>query len=249
MIDTILAHDPTGGGVMAVVPGSSFTIKEHGFLVGYFYDGISAEEVTITNPQNPKWDPAGFTLVPTSTGTEVIAGTPYKPMPKRVPVRKGDVLVFTATSGANPIHLGVYVEYPGGKFGSFKLRPDQDMEPGLLVTRATVAGGTNCAIGTIVQGATNLEDFPQGRLLTPVSVASNATFTTTAFLGLRKYGGDNVMFVMPIPLDDVAAAWRDNKLPLGLFTVTQGDAIELFWMSATAEQPTADITFAYAPPA
>lgn len=248
MIDTILAHDPTGGGVMAVVPGSSFTIKENGFLVGYFYDGISAEEVTITNPQNPKWDPAGFSVPPTTTGTAVIRGKPFTLFRKRLPVRKGDVLVFTATSGANPIHLGVYVEYPGGKYGPFKLRPDQDMAPGLLVTRTTVAGGTNCAIGTIVQGATNLEDFPQGRILTPVSVTPNATFTTTAFLGLRKYGGDNVLFVMPIALDDVANAWEEGLLPLGLFTVTQGDAIELFWMSATAEQPTADITFAYAPP-
>jgi len=30
-----------------------------------------------------------------------------------------------------------------------------------------------------------------------------------------------------------------------LFTVTTGDSIELFWISVTAEQPTAEIDFVY----
>lgn len=241
-IDTILAYAATGGGVMAVVSPTSLTIKSDGHIVGYFYDGISAESVAITNANNPSWEAAGVTLPATSDGTAVGAGDPFRWLPHKIPVKKGDVLVLTSTSGANPVHCGIYVEYSGGL--GFSIRPTQE-GAAYYVTKATAAGGTNCAAGTIVQGATNVTGFGQGRTYTPVQVKANAAFTTTAFLGLRKLGGDNYLFIVPIGLTDVADDMKAAVLPKGLFTVTQGDAIEVFWSSATAEQPTAEITFAY----
>ena len=242
MIDTILAYDATGGGVMAVVPPCSLTIKMDGKIVGYFYDGISAEDVTITNASNPAWDAAGIRLPATSDGTAVGAGDPFRWLTHKIPVKKGDVLVLTSTSGANPVHCGLYIEYPGGL--GFSLRKELEGDA-YLTFRTTVAGGTNCAAGTIVQGATNVTNFGQGRTYTPVEVKAAGAFTTTAFLGIRKLGGENVLFIVPVGLTDVANDMKRALLPKGIFTVTQGDAIELFWSSVTAEQPTASIIFAY----
>lgn len=240
-IDTILGYDATGGGVMTVVAPTSLTIKDDGYLFGYFLDGISAQRVIVTNPANTKWDATGLVLYPTSDGTAVGAGVQWQLLKHKVPVKQGDVLILTSVSGANPIHCGLYVDYPPF---SFKLRADEPSEMAYGYTRTTVAGGTNCAAGTIVQGATNLANFPD-RILTPVKIHANAAFTTTAMLGIRKLGTGTI-FIVPIGLTDVANDWWSPELPLGLFTVTQGSSIELFWCSVTAEQPTAQIDFAYA---
>jgi len=242
MLDTILAYDATGGGVLAVVPPTSLTIKKDGHLVGYFYDGTIAEDVVVTNANNPAWEAAGFKLQATSDGTAIGAGDCLRWLTHKVPVKKGDVLVLTSTAGAAAVYCGIYVEYSGG----MAFAPRGELEgTGHLVTKTTTAGGTNCAAGTIVQGATNVTGFGQGRTYTPVQIKANAAFTTTAFLGLRKLGGDNVLFIMPVGLTDIANDMKRNLVPKGIMTVTQGDSIEVFWASVTGEQPTADITFAY----
>jgi hypothetical protein len=244
MIDTILGYDALGGGVLTVVAPTSLTIKADGYLFGYFLDGISVQRCIITNPANTKWDPTGLVLFPTTDGTAVGAGVQWQPLKHRVPVKEGDVLIMTGVSGANPMHCGLYVDYEPF---SFKLRPDEPTELAYAYTRATVPGGTNCAAGTLVQSATNLTSFPD-RILTPVKIHANAAFTTTAMIGIRKLG-TGVMFILPIGLTDVTNDWWSYDLPLGLFTVTKGSSIELFWCSVTAEQPTAQIDFAYPVPA
>ena len=242
MIDTILAYDATGGGTLAVVAPTSLTIKKDGFLVGYYYDGISAEDLTVTNGNNTDWEAAGFKLPATSDGTAVGAGDAIRWFTHKIPVKKKDVLTLVGTSGANPVYAGIFIEYPGG----LQFRPRGVLEGNaFLVTKGTTAGGTNCAAGTIVQGATNITGFGTGRTYTPVQVKSNAAFTTTAFLGIRKHSGDNVLFIMPIGLTDVANDMKAGLVPLGIMTIESQDEIEVFWASATAEQPTADITFAY----
>lgn len=245
VLDTILTYDATGGGTQAVVPPTSLTIKgpstQEAFIVGYFCDGISVNDITITCATNPDWEPAGFTLPATSDGTAIGAGDSWRPLPHKIGVRGGDVLVIVSTSGANPCYAGLYIEYPGDP--AYAVRPAQEGKAH-YVTKASVAGGTNCAAGTIVQGATNLTGFMQGRTYTPVMVKANAAFTTTAFLGIRKLGAP-FLFIVPIPLTDVAADFKNLVLPKGIMTVTQGDQVEVFWSSATAEQPTADVVFAY----
>jgi len=241
-IDTILAYDATGGGVLAVVPPTSLTIKKDGHIVGYFYDGTIAEDVVVTNANNPSWEAAGFKLQSTSDGTAIGAGDCIRWLTHKVPVKQGDTLVLTSTSGAAPVYCGIFVEYKGG----LGFAPRGELEgQAYLVTKATTAGGTNCAAGTIVQGATNMTGFGQGRTYTPVQIKANAAFTTTAFLGIRKLGGDNYLFIMPVGLTDIANDMKRNLVPKGVMTVTQGDAIEVFWASVTAEEPTADIMFAY----
>jgi hypothetical protein len=247
MLDTILGYDATGGGVAAVVPPTSLTTKGAGTIVGYFYDGISAEEVTITCPTDEDWPAAGFSLPATSDGTAVGAGLQWMPLDVQVPVKANKALVLTTTSGGNPVHVGVYVDYPGlgGASAPFSIRQPGSAK-GIPWTRSTVAGGTNCAAGTIVQGATNLTNFGN-HTWTPVAINANAAFTTTAFLGIRKLGGANLLPIFPVGLTDVANDMRGYGLPHGIGqTYTGNDAMEIFWSSVTGEQPTANITFARA---
>ena len=248
MLDSIVGYDATGGGVLAVVAPTSLTIKgdnsQVAYIVGYAYDGISAEEVTITNAQNRDWPAGGVSLPATSDGTAVGAGMPWLPLDVQIPVRGGDVLVLTSTSGANPVHLVLYLDYPPY---SFQLRDPLAPIKGYCWTRITAAGGTNCAAGTTVQGATNLTAFGD-YVWTPVAINAAAAFTTTAFLAVRKLGGPSNLVFWPIGLTDVANDMRGYILPKGLgLTFTKGDAMEIFWISATAEQPTANVTFARAP--
>jgi len=236
---SIMGYDATGGGVMTVVSPTSLTVKEDGNIVGYALDGISVQRCVITIPQSTKWDPTGLVLYPTSDGTAVGAGRQWMPLKHKVPVKKGDVIVMTSVSGANPCHCILYLEYGSG----FSVRPDAPSEAGLYYTRTTVAG-TNCAAGTLVQVG-DLTTFPD-RILTPVSIHANAAFTTTAFVAMRKSGSGDIT-IWPIGLTDIANDWTSPGLPKGLFTVTKGDSIELWFSSVTAEAPTAQIDFVYAP--
>jgi hypothetical protein len=245
-LDSIVGWDATGGGVLTVVNSTSLTVKggadQIAYIVGYSLDGISVRRVTVTNAANPSWDATGLVLYPTTDGTAVGAGAQWQPLKHKVPVRGGDVLVMTSLAGANPVTCILYLDYP--PYG-FSVRPDSPTEEGLYYSRTTVAGGTNCAAGTAVQGATSLGNFPN-RMLTPVSIHANAAFTTTAMLGIRKLGTGYLTY-WNIGLTDIANDWWTFSLPKGLFTVTKGDSIELFWISDTAEQQTAQIDFVYPP--
>lgn len=245
VLDTILTYDAANGGVQTVVPPCSLTIKgpssQTAYIVGYFLDGISVNDCAVTCATNPDWEAAGVTFLPTSTGTAIIGNQPFKWLDHKIPVRGGDVLTCTSTSGANPTHFGLYIEYPGGEsYGHRALGG----ATGHLRTYALVAGGTNCAAGTLVQSATNTTGFQQGKTYTPLYASISGAFTTTAFLGIRKLGS-NYMFITPVPLTDVAQAWAPMNFPKGLFTCTQGDSVEVWWSSVTAEQPTGNLTFVY----
>ncbi len=246
VLDCMGVYDATGGGVGAVItPNLSLTVKgpatQMAYIVGYSFDGISAEEVTITNPNNRKWPAGGVSLKATSDGTAVGAGDQWKPLPYKIPVWGQDTLVFTITSGANPVHVWIYIDYPPYSFG---LRDPKEAEVLLLWTRATTAGGTNCSAGTMVQGATPLTSWGVDTWK-PVRIDADAAFTTTAFLGLRKQGGDSNMTFWAIGLTDVANDMKSPGLPKGMgLEFTGNDICDLFWVSHTAEQPTAKITFA-----
>lgn len=250
-MDTILTYDAANGGVQAVVPPTSLTIKgssdQKAFLVGHFLDGISVNDCTLTCSTNPDFEAAGFSFEPTTSGIATSGGPPVRFWPHKIEMKGGDVLVLTSTSGANPTHAGIFVDYPWMKDGdaSRPYLPRQVAESnGRYVTKATVAGGTNCAAGTFVQGATPITGFMQGRRYSPVAATISGAFTTTAFLGLRKLGSNN-LFVWPCPLTDVAQAWNQVPFPKGTFEVGQGDTVELLWSSASAEQPTANTRWVY----
>lgn len=246
MLDTILTYDATGGGTQAVVAPTSLTIKggsnQKAYLVGHFLDGISVNDCTLTVATNSNFEPGGVSLEPTTSGIATSGGPPARFWPHKMEVLGGDTVTLVSTSGANPTHCGIYVEYPwmkdGDKAMPYAPRSIAEAE-GHYMTRATTAGGTNCAAGTFVQGATNLTGWLQGRTYSPIGATISAAFTTTAFLGMRKLGASN-MFVWPCPLTDVAQAWNQVPFPKGTFEVRQGDQVEVWWSSATAEQPTAN---------
>lgn len=239
-IDTVVGYDATGGGVLAAVPPTSFTIKENGYIVGYWYDGISAEEVTITNAGNSDWPAAGFSLPATSDGTAVGAGKPWMPLRHRIPVKKADVLTLTATSGANPVHAGLFIDY-----GGFAV-PSPLEGQGYLWTRSTTALGTNCSAGTFVgPTATGNMTAWGDRTWELVAVDADGAFTTTAIVGLRKQGGPNLLYAQPVGLTDVANDVRGYGVPRGLgWTLSGNDVLEVLALSVTAEQPTFKLTFA-----
>lgn len=248
-LDTILFYDATGGGTATVVAPTSFTIKgpssQDAWIVGYFYDGISAEEVTVKCGNDTRWHPDGFSLPATTDGTAVgNAGFPggIQPLPFKVPVRGGDLLSFTCTSGANPVFGGLLVEYPGGV--PFGWRSHLEGIGGLY-TRTTSASGTNLTAATVQEGLVKLDGFDE-RVYTPVSVQVAAAYTTTPIIGIRKLGSGDYLFV-PLPLTDVAQSWGMIMLPRGIGTFTAGDTMQIAWLSSTAEQPTAKITFSHPP--
>lgn len=247
VLETIVGYDAANGGVCLAIAGMpSLTVKgsssEKAYIVGYWLDGISVQRAVVTNPQNSKWDPTGLILYPTSDGTAVGAGKMWRSLKHKIPVMGGDVLVITGVSGNNPMYAAVLVDYPPY---TFRMRPEGPSEEGIMYSRTTVAGGTNCAAGTAVAGATDLGAFIE-KTLTPVSIHAGAAFTTTAFLGIRK-AGDGHITIWPIGLTDVANDWDDFELPYGLFTITKGDNINIWWISETAEQPTARIDFVFTP--
>lgn len=247
VLDTILTYDAANGGVQTVVSPTSLTIKgpstQKAYLVAYALDGISVNDVIVTCATNPDWEPAGIQLKPTTAGIATSGGPPIAALPTKVEVKGGDVLVFTSTSGANPTHALMYVDYPPYTWKG--LRDMANIPEGHLVYKATAAGGTNCAAGTLVQGATNVSGFMQGRSYNVVAATISGAFTTTAFLGMRKLGS-SYMLIIPCPLTDVAQAWQPFYLPPGVMdSFGQGDQMEIFWSSVTAEQPTGNILFAY----
>ena len=248
MIDSILTYLAANDGAGAVVPPCSLTIKgpstQTAYIVAYAYDGISAGSVALTCATNPSWEAAGFTLPPTSDGTAVGAGRAIQVLPHKIPVRGGDVLIVTHESGANPSHCDLWVDYPGGI--AFTPRNTAQQSQALYVGKLTVAGGTNCAAGTFVRGATTVGGFMQGRTYNLMGAFAIGAFTTTAFLGLRKLGANN-MLILPIPLTMAAQDMTKNiDLPTGVLdSFAQGDQVEIYWSSVSAEQPTAQTLWVY----
>lgn len=247
MIDSILTYDATGGGTQLVVPPCSLTVKgpssQVAYLVGYAMDGISVNDAIVTCTTNKDWDPAGIHLKPTTAGIATSGGPPISWLPVKVPVKGGDVFTIVSTSGANPTHVILYVDYPPYGFQGAR---DMSKPPVANLTyKATVAGGTNCAAGTFVMGATPLRTFIGGRRFNVIGATISGAFTTTAFLGLRK-SGSSYMMIIPCPLTDVAQAWQPFWLPPGVMeSIQQGDEIEVWWSSVSAEQPTGNVWLAY----
>lgn len=248
----MVAYDATGGGVMTttvggaplVVPGKPGSTS---YIVAYALDGISVNEVTITCAQETEWDAAGFSLKPTGNGTATGRCRSIQTLNNPIPITAGRTLVLTGTSGANPMLLIVYITYDGG---SWKPRLSHNVgAPKRLLTRASAASGVNLTAYTIQTGLITLATWPN-KAYEPVEIAPDAAFTTTPIIGIRKLNEGDWFFVM-LPLTDVAQLWDPIMLPYGVLDGPSGplihsnDTLEIAWLSATAEQPTGKLSFAY----
>ncbi len=245
-MDSILAYDLTGGGVMAALAPTSFTIKgpssQNAYIVGYASNGISPQGAVVTCANDERWEAAGFNLHNTADGTAVGAGDQWVPLPVKVPVRGGDVLAITSVSGANPHWVILYIDYPPF---NYKARdPFQSQPSGCLITRTTAASGVNLTAGVVQGGLVTLVGFG-ARTYSPVYIhMTGGTMTTDNYMGIKKLGDPYTTF-WRVPL---IAAGDDQKvwpLPQGMFTVGQGDTVEISWAGDTANQPIAMVTFAY----
>ena len=241
VLETILGYDLTGGGVMTA-PGPSFTIKgpntQRAYIRGYYLDGISGHMVVVTNPNNTDWE-SGFILTQTINGLATSTPKVIHWFNSAIPVQGGDVLVLTSTSGGNPHHCGLYVDYPPY---TFKVPSPASLGEQYRLTRLTAAAAALTA-GVVQTGLTTLTGWGKRRY-TPHAVQAVGALTTNPFIGLNKLGEAYKTF-WPLPLTDVAQCWHPYELPDGLFEIRAGDTVEVSWLSDTAESPTANVTFRY----
>lgn len=246
---SIVASDATGGGVLAaptncpslVVPGD---FGKDALIVGHTLDGVSVNECTLTCAGDDRWPTNGFSLRPTSDGTAVGSGKPLEWWDNPVPVKCGQTITFTGTSGANYMWCILYFDIPPYTFK----KPMGEMKgPVYKWTRVTTASGTNLTANTLQTGLVTHTNFgDHDYFIDDITVA--AAFTTNPIIGLKSEteGSTPYTLFFMLPLTDVAQDWEKLRIPPEAIRIKQGTTLAISWLGETAEQPTANITYKYA---
>lgn len=247
VLASMVAHDATGGGVMAALSGGpSLNVPgiagKDSILVGYSNTGISANEVTLTCAADDRWPVAGFSLKATSNGAAASYCKPIVWFDNPMPCRAGETITFTATSGANDNWVILYWDVEPF---SFKKPTDDARAPAFKHTRTTAASGTNLTALTVQSGLVTLGSFGAHDYVID-SVTIGGAFTTSPIIGLKvdKPGWDYTIYIQ-LAETDVADLWVPTRWPAGCMPIRAGDTLNVSWLSDTAEQPTANITFKY----
>lgn len=243
----MLAHDATGGGVMAALSGGpSLNVPgpagQDAHIVGYTYMGISAEDVTLTCAAEDRWPQAGFSLKCNSNAAAASFCKPITWLRNRVPIRCGEALVFTGTSGANDAWCALQLDVPPH---SVKRPEDREHSPAIFHTRTTAASGTNTTALTVQHNLVTLTQF--GDYLQEIdSVSIAGAYTTAPFIGLKVDKPDwPYRIYLPLAETDVANLWEKIQIPQGTMPIRKGDTLEVSWLSDSTEQPTANVTLKY----
>jgi hypothetical protein len=118
----------------------------------------------------------------------------------------------------------------------------------MYVTLNSAASGANTTASTAQMNyaTTTITSFTSPRKYKPVSVARAAAATGPSLaVGISK-GNDQHVTWWPIPalVDGVNEFYA---LPAGMPEFVSGERCNIHWLSDAAEQPTAAVTFAYAP--
>jgi len=242
------AHDPTGGGTLAALTGwTSLNVPgvagQDSHLVGYYLDGISVNECTITCAADDRWPTAGFSLKPTANGTATTRCKAVHWFDNPTPVRAGEAISFAGTSGANDMFCILYFDVAPFNY----VKPtDSAKAPVYKWSRTTAASGTNLTALTVQSGLVSLTAFGDHQYeIDDIAIA--AAFTTNPIIGLKVDKPDWPYTVwFPLPLTDVAQMWDKLQVPPGMLKIVKGDTLNVSWLGETAEQPTATITFKYA---
>jgi len=249
MLKTWAYYDATGGGALIIVPnsGSSLTVQESVRLVGYAAFGqTDLDEIIMTVTGDSNWEASGLRLPNTwNTGTDSGQGVVY--FPHAIPLKQNSVMTFTSVAGANPVYLFLYVE--DGVAPTFAPPAAPHSGQAMYVTLNSAASGANTTASTaqLLYATTTLTNFTDPRVYTPVAVARAAAATGPALaVGISK-GNDQHITWWPIQaLADGNSDWV--QLPAsGLPSFKAGERCNIHWLSDAAEQPTAAVTFAYAP--
>lgn len=249
-LETWLYEDPTGGGTMIVMAGSgsALTVPKDVDIVGYFLGGTSGQHVLMQVTGNKDWESGGVYFENTMIAT-TLQKDPIVWLPHRIPLKKGDVMAFTSTSGANPHILGLYV--------------DDGTAPTFKPPMANGEGRSN--VMSLVSAASGLNTTALTAQL------NTATTTLTSFMASREYKlndrGPTLFTAMTGPtvlvgIQDGASAYITwwpvvytpaaqrgfYRMPAdGLPKFTKGSNCRIHWCSEAAEQPRVILPFAYAP--
>ena len=247
VLASMVAHDATGGGVMAALTGGpSLNVPgkagEDSYLVGYTYAGISAEEVTITCAADDRWPTAGFSLKATSNCAAASGCKALRWFKNRTPVRAGEAITFTGTSGSNASWCILYFAVAPFNWR----RPDEAQKVDAFKwSRTTAASGTNTTALTVQSGLVTLTAFGDHEYEIE-DITIGGAFTTAPIIGCKIDKGDwpyTVYFLLPET--DVAQLWEPIDLPSGILKVVKGDTMNISWLTDSTEQPTAIFTFKY----
>jgi hypothetical protein len=248
MLKTWAYYDATGGGAMLVVPnsGSSLTVQEDVELVGYAaFGSTDLDEIIMTVTGDANWEASGLRLPNTWNGGSTFGPPQY--LPHRIPLKANSVMTFTSVAGANPVYLLLYV--------NDKLAPAFAPPPALSAGRAmyvslvSAASGVNCTASTAQMNyaTTTITAFTSPRRYKPIAVARAASATGPSLaVGISK-GNDQHVTWWPICaiVDGVNEFYALQAS--GLPEFVSGERCNIHWLTDAAEQPTAQVTFAYSP--
>jgi hypothetical protein len=248
MLKTQAFYDATGGGAMIIVPnsGSSLTVQENVQLLGYAaYGQTDLDEIVMTVTGDSNWEASGLRFPNTWNSGTSFKGVQW--LPHKIPLKANSVMAFTSVAGANPVYLLLYVDDKLSP--SFSPPPAPNTGKAMYVSLTSAASGVNCTASSAQMNyaTTTITAFTSPRRYKPISVARAASATGPSLaVGISK-GNDQHVTWWPI----AALADGVNEfyyLPAsGLPEFQSGERCNIHWLTDAAEQPTAQITFAYSP--
>jgi hypothetical protein len=220
-------------------------VQEDVDLVGYAaYGSTDLDEIIMTVTGDAAWEASGLRFCNTWNAGTVFGPPTY--LPHRIPLKANSVMTFTSVAGANPVYLLLYVDDKVSP--AFAPPPAASSGRAMYVTLNSAASGANTTASTAQMNyaTTTITSFTAPRKYKPVSVARAAAATGPSLaVGISK-GNDQHVTWWPIPalVDGVNEFYA---LPAGMPEFVSGERCNIHWLSDAAEQPTAAVTFAYAP--
>ena len=248
MLETWIFYDPTGGGALVPVLGStsSLTVPKTVDMVGYAAFGqTDLDEIIMTVAQDTAWETSGLRL-PNTWNCGTIFGPPVW-LADAIKLKQNSVMTFTSIAGANPVYLFLYVD--DGVAPTFSPPKAPHSGKAMCVTLNSAVSGANTTASTAqyLYATTTITAFTDPRHYKPVAVARAAAATGPSLaVGISKGAGQYVTWW---PISALADGVNEfYPLPAsGLPEFKSGERCNIHWLSDAAEQPTAAVTFAYNP--
>lgn len=244
-----IAFYAAGAGAMAALAPTVATIRPgngDAFIVAVCPMGVTLERVTLTCPQDPRWDAAGCAFTCVGDGGVQDAFTfNYCTLPKKIPVKRG-VAITATQAGAGDGHVLVYVDYPdiGEPYMPRSLVAPQDAA--FLTNRLATAGGALTA-HVISVNSTSITNFYEGRHYTPVEVDCVTGGTGPEIALGWTDPKTNLMVFFPIPITEVLGSGVTRSIvPFGACKpLTRGETLQIHFLSTGADTPAGNVIFAH----
>ena len=250
MLRTWAFYDATGGGAMISVvgAGSSLTIQEDCDLVGYASQGLTdVDELVMTVAGDTAFEASGIRFPTTYAADTRSSGDLVMWLKHRIPLKANSVMTLTSVSGAAAHYFLMYVD--DRKAPVFQPPIANASGKAMYVTLNSAASGANTTAATaqFLYATTTITNFSKPRHYVPVAVERAAAATgPNLFVGISK-GNDNYITWWPVSAAADGVGERVWLPSSGMPSFVSGERCNIHWISDGTEQPTAAVTFAYAP--